>query len=84
MLRIDFDAAAAARLADADTLSAVLAAAFGQRRKQIGSLLRRRDCPFPPDRLAGALAAAGIETTVRPERVAPEQFLALANALAGR
>ena len=81
ILRIDFDAAAAGRLDDAGTLSALLAAAFGQRRKQIGSLRRRHDVPWTPEALAAAFDRAGIDPGQRPQTVTPGQFLALANAL---
>ena len=81
IVRIDFDQAAAQRVVDLDLLTAVLALSFGQRRKQIGSIVRRKDSPFPPDALAAALAAAGIDPTLRPEQVTPEAFAALAAAL---
>ena len=81
ILRIDFDAGRSSRLADADALTSLLAAAFAQRRKQLVSLLRRRDCPFEPDRLATAFQHAGVDPTLRAEQVAPEQFLLLANTL---
>ena len=82
ILRIDFDAASAGRLADPEVLRALLSAAFGQRRKQVGSLLRRRDCPFDPDALAKALDVAGIGKTSRAEEIGPSQYLQAANALA--
>jgi len=82
ILRLDFDAAAAARLADAATLEKVLAHAFAQRRKQLGSLLRRGEIPWPADRLAEAFAHAGIDTKRRAETLHPAEFLDLANALA--
>lgn len=78
IVRIDFDAARAALLADAATLSATLSAAFGQRRKQVGTIFRRA---WPA--AAEALPAAGVDPTWRAEQIAPEQYLALANALAG-
>jgi 16S rRNA (adenine1518-N6/adenine1519-N6)-dimethyltransferase len=80
-VRIDFDAGGAARLRSIGTLQTVLALAFGQRRKQIGSILRRRDAPLPAAALSGALQAAGIDRTARPETLTPEQYLALADAL---
>jgi len=82
MARIDLDPAAADRLADADTLVALLGAAFGQRRKQIGSLLRRKDLPWDAQAVAAALDQAGIDRSLRAEVVMPEQFLAAANLLA--
>lgn len=84
IMRIDFDARAADAVADADELRAVLALAFLHRRKRIGSILRRPQAKHPPQRLADALAAAGIDPSVRPEQVPPEQYRNLGNALAGR
>jgi 16S rRNA (adenine1518-N6/adenine1519-N6)-dimethyltransferase len=82
-VRIDFDPDRADKLADAGSLRAVLTLAFGQRRKQIGSILRRPAAPFSAEALAEALAAAAIEPTRRAERISPEQYLAFANALHG-
>jgi len=82
IVRIDFDPVAAADLTDTDVLRRLLVLAFSQRRKQIGSVLRRKDAAWPADALAGALQAAGIDRTARPERVAPGQFRLAANALA--
>jgi 16S rRNA A1518/A1519 N6-dimethyltransferase RsmA/KsgA/DIM1 with predicted DNA glycosylase/AP lyase activity len=83
VLRIDFDAASALRLHDAATLTSLLGLAFGQRRKQIGSLLHRNDCPFDAIALAGAFEQAGVDKKLRPEQVSAEQYLATANALHG-
>ena len=82
IVRIDFDPSAAAELADTDVLRHLLASAFSQRRKQIGSILRRKDPPWPPDALAAALNAARIDLTARPERITPDQFRLTANVLA--
>jgi 16S rRNA (adenine1518-N6/adenine1519-N6)-dimethyltransferase len=84
MMRIDFDAAGARRLADVRTLQAVVALAFGQRRKQIGSVIHRKNAAFEPEDFSRALDAAAIPRTVRAEQITPEQFLAAANALAGK
>jgi len=84
VLRIDFDPAAAEHLADAAVLVEVLRLTFGQRRKQIGSAIRRKDAPFGAAAFRSALDAAGIDPTLRAEAVPPERFLALANALAER
>ncbi|HUT59269.1 MAG TPA: 16S rRNA (adenine(1518)-N(6)/adenine(1519)-N(6))-dimethyltransferase RsmA [Phycisphaerae bacterium] len=81
MIRIDFDPAAAQRLADADVLAAVMFQAFGQRRKQLGSVIRRKNSPFEPDRFRAALHVAGIDPALRAEAIDPAQYLALANAL---
>ena len=81
MLRLDFDADRAARLADAKTLSAVLAAAFGQRRKKVAAAGKRKHLPFPAEHFGRALAQAGVDPAARPEQIRPDGFLALANAL---
>lgn len=52
IMRIDFDDHAARRIADVDVLTATLALAFSQRRKQIGSIVRRRRAPFTSDALS--------------------------------
>jgi 16S rRNA (adenine1518-N6/adenine1519-N6)-dimethyltransferase len=82
IVRIDLDGARARELADADVLSALLSAAFGQRRKQLWTALRSRSVPFAAEVLASSLDEAGIAPTCRAERVAPNQYLALANAVA--
>ncbi|MDY6913946.1 MAG: 16S rRNA (adenine(1518)-N(6)/adenine(1519)-N(6))-dimethyltransferase RsmA [Planctomycetota bacterium] len=81
IVRIDFDSAAAERLKDATALQTVLSLAFGQRRKQIGSVIRRCDAVCSAGAFAAALEAAEIERTHRAENVPPKKFLALANAL---
>ncbi len=81
VVRIDVDPDAADRLRDVEALSAVLTAAFGQRRKQIGSAGRRTDA-FEAAAFDAALAAAGIDPTARAERIDPGQYLTLSNALA--
>ena len=84
ILRIDFDAASAGRLADPDALTRLLWSAFAQRRKQIGSLLGRKDCPFEPDALSAAMDRAGIERKSRAEEVSPSQYLEAASTLSGK
>jgi 16S rRNA (adenine1518-N6/adenine1519-N6)-dimethyltransferase len=81
MVRIDFDPAAAGELKNLQTLRALLAAAFGQRRKQIGSVLRRKAVGTDAEALADALERAGIDTSLRAEAIAPAQYLSAANAL---
>lgn len=51
--------------------------AFTQRRKQIGSNLRKNMPEFFP-----GLESAGIEPTTRPEQISIEQWVALANCIA--
>jgi len=82
MVRIDFDPQAADALADAPTLEKTLAQAFGQRRKQISSTARRKNAAFEEATFLKALEIAGIDRSVRAEKVTPRQFLAAANALA--
>lgn len=62
----------------AEEAIALAAAAFGQRRK----MLRRSLAGVVEDPVA-ALTAAGLDPTARAEDVAPEGFLALAEAVAG-
>jgi 16S rRNA (adenine1518-N6/adenine1519-N6)-dimethyltransferase len=80
--RIDFDPSAADRLGDAAVLMELLNLSFGRRRKQIGSLIRRKDLPWEPSLVAEALDQAGMERHLRAEAIAPSQFLAAANRLA--
>jgi 16S rRNA (adenine1518-N6/adenine1519-N6)-dimethyltransferase len=80
-LRIDFDPAAAGEVKDVAVLAEILSLAFGQRRKQIGSILKRPSASFAPAGLRSALEIAGIEPTSRAERITPEQFRRFANAL---
>jgi 16S rRNA (adenine1518-N6/adenine1519-N6)-dimethyltransferase len=82
MLRLDFRPERAGLLDSAEMLSTVLAATFGQRRKKISAAAGRRDLPADGGVFLAALSAAEIDPGLRPEQVAPEGFLALANALA--
>jgi len=63
--------------ADPKALGRVLAAAFGQRRKMLRSSLRALGVP------AEALAATGIDLSLRAEALTIPEFCALARALAG-
>jgi len=81
IVRLDFDARAAANVDDVQTLTEVVSVAFAQRRKQMGSMLRRRNLPWPADAVAAAFAQAGIDPTCRAETVTPPQYLAFANTL---
>jgi 16S rRNA (adenine1518-N6/adenine1519-N6)-dimethyltransferase len=57
-------------------------AAFQWRRKQLGRILRDHpDLGLAPEAAELAAAAAGVELANRPERLTPEQFVALATAL---
>ncbi len=83
ILRLDFDAPAAAKVDDVQTLTEVVAAAFAQRRKQMGSMLRRRNLPWPADAIADAFTRADIDRTRRAETITPQQYLTFAHALGG-
>jgi 16S rRNA (adenine1518-N6/adenine1519-N6)-dimethyltransferase len=64
------------------TLRRLVRAAFQWRRKQIGKILREHpDLGYPADLVDGAAAQAGIALVDRPERVTPQQFVALSAAL---
>lgn len=80
IVRLDFDPARAGLLADIDVLSGFLAIVFGQRRKQIGAILRK-DTRFPGGAAEAAVRATGVELTARAEQLPPAAFLAIANAL---
>jgi 16S rRNA (adenine1518-N6/adenine1519-N6)-dimethyltransferase len=69
-------------LCDAATLSALTQAAFGQRRKMLRQSLKAFAASRRLD-LAAALAAAGLEPTMRAEEVDVAGFAALARAAAG-
>jgi 16S rRNA (adenine1518-N6/adenine1519-N6)-dimethyltransferase len=81
MVRLDFDAAGAARLADAGALSTVLSATFGLRRKKLSAAARCRGFPYEREAFLSALAEAGVDARQRPEQVGPQGFLAVANVL---
>ncbi len=81
MLRLDFDAKAAKKLVDIEVLSSVLSATFGHRRKKITSAAKRTDLPFSPQDFLWSLAKTGIDPSVRPEQVSPQEFLIIANTL---
>ena len=86
IVRIDYDTRSASRIADIDVLMGVVRLAFGQRRKQIGTIFRGKQAKLlteDPDALRGALSAAGIDERFRPEQISPEAFAALAHALMG-
>lgn len=84
IVRIDFSASKAADLLDVDALQRLLSLAFGQRRKQIGSLLHRGGEMFDPAQMEQAFQAGGIERMVRAENVTARQYLRAANFLAGQ
>ena len=60
-------------------LSSLTKLAFSQRRKQMGKVLAASYGKVPVE---NAFAAAGIPWEIRPDRVTPEQFALLAEALA--
>jgi 16S rRNA (adenine1518-N6/adenine1519-N6)-dimethyltransferase len=80
-LRIDFDPILAAEVKDVAVLSAIVAMAFGQRRKQVGSIFKRSADQFAPELLRAALDTAQIDPSSRAERITPEKFRILANTV---
>ncbi|MYI46689.1 MAG: ribosomal RNA small subunit methyltransferase A [Gemmatimonadetes bacterium] len=57
-------------------------AAFSWRRKQLGTILARHpDLNCPRDLIEGVLTELGLVPTLRPERLSPDDFMALAAAL---
>ncbi len=84
IVRIDFDPAKAAQIADATMLTTVLRAAFGQRRKQLGAIFKKGlpEAGVEAATILEALETVGITPTSRGEQLPPEAFGALANALA--
>ncbi len=81
IMRIDFDPAGARRIPNLQILQDLLALAFGQRRKQIGTIFRKGGKGLAPGALADALATAGVPPDTRPQRITPQQFAAMAQAL---
>ncbi len=81
IMRIDFDPEASGKVRSIDVLAGVVALAFRHRRKQIGSIRRSAGEVYGAAQLDSALDIAGINKTMRPEQVTPEQFLAMTNAL---
>ncbi len=68
--------------AEEERLRMVVRAAFQWRRKQLGKILRQHpDIMVSDDVAASATEAAGVQLTDRPERVSPESFIRLADAL---
>ena len=84
IMRIDFDAPAAEQVSDLPVLQALLALAFGQRRKQIRSIFRKGGGGLAPAALAEALACANVPPDSRPQRITPNQFAQMARHLAQR
>ena len=83
IVRIDWNPAAAERVADLDAVTGLVQLAFGKRRKQMGAIVRAIGDADRADSLVAAMAAAGVDPTSRPEQVTPEQFLAMATADGG-
>lgn len=66
-----------------ETTRRLVRSAFQWRRKQLGTILRSHgELRIPAERIEGLLALVGLDTTVRPERISPEQFTILGRALA--
>lgn len=62
---------------DDAALAALLHACFQKRRKQMGTILKS----YAKSDYVSALSGLGLDPSVRPETLAPEQFLALAKSL---
>jgi 16S rRNA (adenine1518-N6/adenine1519-N6)-dimethyltransferase len=82
IIRIDFDPGAAGSLESAESLQAILAQVFSQRRKKIGSAGTARGAAFDRGQLGRALAEAGVNPDARPDTIPPDAYLAVANSLA--
>lgn len=82
IMRIDFDPLVARQVKCIGALREVLQLAFGHRRKQIGSIIRRKEPSIEADVLLRGLELARIDPVVRPGEVSPQQYRQLANELA--
>jgi 16S rRNA (adenine1518-N6/adenine1519-N6)-dimethyltransferase len=80
IVRIDFDPAAAKRIDDLPRLIEIVAAAFGHRRKQLGTIFRKGTQCISGERLTAAMESVGIDPSARCETIPPEQFATLARA----
>lgn len=81
MVRLDFDAALADQLAELETLTAVLAAAFSQQRKKIIAAARLPNLSFAGEDFLATLGRCGIDPALRPAQIRPEQYRNIANSL---
>ncbi len=81
MLRIDFAESAASELKSSDVLTLLLRLSFTHRRKKMSTIARSRNSGFSREALLDAMSDARVDTSLRPERVAPEQYLRMANIL---
>ena len=81
IVRIDFDAAAAADVGDLALLRGIVQLSFGQRRKKLGTILRHQ---AGGSALLAAAGEADIDLDARAERIEPQQFAAMAAAAAGQ
>ncbi len=82
IVRIDYDAEKAEKVADVRRLQQVLTIAFAHRRKQLGSSGRTQDPTLPDGLFAASLEGAGIDPSRRAENIPPEDYLLLANEIA--
>lgn len=70
------------RAPEEERLRVLVRAAFQWRRKQLRRILRDHpDLRIPEDRARAAMEAIGVAPETRPERLAPEDFMALSRAL---
>mgnify|MGYP002641584808 CR=1 FL=1 len=82
IVRIDFNPVKAARLNSLETLQALLRQCFTQRRKNVLTTAKSRAAAFEKPQLAAALDAASVPHDRRADNLSPDEFLAVANALA--
>lgn len=84
MTRMDFNEESARKIDNMDVLKKLLSSTFRHRRKKIATIARYKDFPFPAERFLTALRSVGVDPSARPDKVAPEAYLVLANELAGQ
>ncbi len=82
VVRLEFLSRPRYPVVDFELLERLLQALFSQRRKQIINPLKGMLTNLTRDRLATLLAAAGFSPQLRPDRLAPDELVRLANCLA--
>lgn len=78
-VRIDFDENSLQTVEEVERLSQLVGLLFGQRRKQIGSILRKHSADLSTGGLADSLERVGASPADRAEQLTPQQFAAMAN-----
>ena len=85
VLRLDFREEPLARIEDEALFTDLVRTAFGNRRKTLMNNLRHSPrLNLPEERLHAIFDEVGLDPRIRGEALSPEQFIVLANALAGR